>query len=81
MQNTLYIMMFYLAAVLCSVMAGGCSQNTKWPSQPSPSQPSAQPSNTLAEKYNEYLLIMDDTQRAQFFKLESDAERERFLQA
>ena len=79
-----YNMLFCLMLCLTIVMAGGCGQTTKWPDQTT-SKPSVttQPAlpTTFSEKYNDYLLIMDDSQRSRFFKLESDPERERFIES
>lgn len=57
----------------------GCGQNAKW-SEVANKSHEIDPTNTFPEKYNEYLLIMDKSQRARFFKLDTDLDRDRFLQ-
>lgn len=64
----------------CAIWMCGCGQSAKWPEPPATTQQTAKPT-PVPEKYNEYLLIMDDNQRARFFKLESAAERDRFIEA
>jgi hypothetical protein len=69
-------MLFWCVMLFC-----GCGQSAKWPEQTAAPQPTTQPTTPVQEKYNEYLLIMNDSQRARFFKLESVAERDRFIEA
>lgn len=69
-----------LFAGLLSIWVIGCGQNAKWPETTSKSEASAQTQRTFPEKYNDYLLLMEPEQRARFFRLEMDGDRERFIQ-
>ena len=59
----------------------GCSQKTP-EVKPNVDEKIVYPGpNTTNSEYDEYLLLMEDSQRARFFKLSSDLQKQRFLQA
>jgi len=73
--KTIFIAFF--AIFLCLI---SCTQSTKEKTVIIES-PSESKTGMLHEKYNEYLLLMNEQQRSSFFKCQTDVERERFLQS
>ncbi|NUM33799.1 MAG: hypothetical protein HUU50_04615 [Candidatus Brocadiae bacterium] len=71
------IFIAFLAIFFCLT---SCTQSTKERALviETPAEPKVGPTN---EKYNEYLLLMNEQQRSAFFKCQNDGERERFLQS
>ncbi len=77
MTGTFYrATIFYLC---CAVFLGSCKKEK--PSDHTIKSQTSHEKGFLDSKYNPYLLLMNDQQRAHFFKLSSDLHRDRFLQA
>ena len=76
MKTSLYYPTWCLLLTLA--LLAGCTQKDKKGQDPIQNLPPEQ-GNTLSAKYNPYLLLMADEERAHFFKLRSDLQRDRFL--
>ncbi|BBM82994.1 hypothetical protein [Candidatus Uabimicrobium amorphum] len=63
------------------MLAAGCSQKTP-EVKPNVDEKIVYPGTDAPNsEYDEYLLLMEDSQRARFFKLNTDLQKQRFLQA
>lgn len=71
---------FDIVMILLTVALVACTQSTKDVSTVDQISKEKK-QDPLDEKYNPYLLLMSEDQRARFFKLESDHYRESFLRA
>lgn len=81
MQRDIAKLAACLVACAC-LSALGCRQSTQWPEgQTASASAEVVEENRFPENYNEYLLIMDESERSLFFQLQSDEERDRFLQS
>ena len=72
------ISLVLLIGCVATILAG-CAQSGKEQSVATEAT-DPQKSSSLDARYNDYLLLMNEKQRANFFQLKSDAERDRFLQ-
>lgn len=69
-----------IAGILVCGMSG-CKQGSDWPAGKTAQSETTADREAMLAKYNDYLLLMEPQDRAEFFKLETDAERDRFLQS
>ncbi len=77
-KNIIHTIVFFLVMLLCLT---SCTQSTKGKAVVIETPPIESKTGMLHEKYNEYLLLMNDQQRVTFFRCQNDQERERFIES
>lgn len=71
----------FVAVAILSLPVTGCKQTAKWPETSTVQTQEEQEEEKTLDKYHEYLLLMNEYERMEFFKLTTDDNRDRFLQS